>query len=217
MAVTAHGRPSGRQPRVVGTAIQASPAVLDLVECREHQDGHATARCSEPPADLDTVEARQDQVEDNEVVGVGGSPFEGVDPVVDHIDRMAIRDQRDPHGIRDIGLVFDAQDAHGSVSSSGWLACSDGSRLRQGPSPGVTPSSFRTNSQTSAADVGARARRVVVREDGRARLSDELYPDVVGEFLLAHLERQDPVARATAWLRSERSWRHHLAPLLEIG
>ena len=59
--------------------------------------------------------------------------------------------------------------------------------------------------------------RDIVREDGRACLSDELYPDVVGEILLAKLERKDPVARATAWLRSERSWRHYLAPLLEVG
>jgi hypothetical protein len=57
----------------------------------------------------------------------------------------------------------------------------------------------------------------LVREDGRPRLSDELYADVVGEILLARLERQDPVARARAWLRAERSWRHHLAPLLEGG
>jgi hypothetical protein len=57
----------------------------------------------------------------------------------------------------------------------------------------------------------------IVREDGRARLSDELYPDVVSEILLAKLERKDPVVRATAWLRSERSWRHHLAPLFEVG
>ena len=57
----------------------------------------------------------------------------------------------------------------------------------------------------------------LVREDGRARLSDELHPDVVGEILLAKMERQDPVARATAWLRAERSWRHHLAPLLEAA
>jgi hypothetical protein len=57
----------------------------------------------------------------------------------------------------------------------------------------------------------------IVREDGRASLSDELYADVVGEILLARLERQDPVARATAWLRAERSWRHHLAPLLEAA
>jgi hypothetical protein len=56
-----------------------------------------------------------------------------------------------------------------------------------------------------------------VREDHRARLTDELYPDVVSEILLARLERQDAMARATAWLRSERSWRNHLAPLLEVG
>ena len=55
----------------------------------------------------------------------------------------------------------------------------------------------------------------LVHEDRRVRLSDELYADVVGEILLARLERQDPVVRATAWLRAERSWRHHLAPLLE--
>jgi hypothetical protein len=55
----------------------------------------------------------------------------------------------------------------------------------------------------------------IVHEDRRTRLSDELYADIVGEILLARLERQDPVARATAWLRAERSWRHHLAPLLE--
>lgn len=57
----------------------------------------------------------------------------------------------------------------------------------------------------------------LVREDGRVLLSDELYPDVVSEILLAKLERKDPVAQATAWLRAERSWRHHLAPLLEVG
>ena len=57
----------------------------------------------------------------------------------------------------------------------------------------------------------------LVREDRSARLSDELYPDVVGEILLARLERKDPIARATAWLRAERSWRHHLAPLLEAA
>ena len=57
----------------------------------------------------------------------------------------------------------------------------------------------------------------LVHEDRRAWLSDELYPDVVGEILMAKLERQDPMARATAWLRAERSWRHHLAPLLEAA
>ena len=57
----------------------------------------------------------------------------------------------------------------------------------------------------------------LVHEDRRTRLSDELYPDVVSEILLAKLERKDPVARATAWLRAERSWRHHLAPLLEAA
>ena len=57
----------------------------------------------------------------------------------------------------------------------------------------------------------------LVREDRRTRLSDELYPDVVGEIVLARLERQDPVARASAWLRCERSWRHHGAPLLEAA
>ena len=57
----------------------------------------------------------------------------------------------------------------------------------------------------------------LVREDRRVRLSDELYPDVVSEILLAKLERKDPVAQAIAWLRAERSWRHHLAPLLEAA
>jgi hypothetical protein len=57
----------------------------------------------------------------------------------------------------------------------------------------------------------------IVREDRRVRLSDELYPDVVGELVLARVERRDPVAGATAWLRAERSWRHHTAPLLEVS
>ena len=57
----------------------------------------------------------------------------------------------------------------------------------------------------------------LVREDRRTRLSDELYPDVVSEILLARLEHKDPVKRATAWLRSERSWRNHVAPLLEAA
>jgi hypothetical protein len=57
----------------------------------------------------------------------------------------------------------------------------------------------------------------LVHEDRRARVSDELYPNVVSEILLAKMERQDPVERATAWLCAERSWRHHLAPLLEVG
>jgi hypothetical protein len=57
----------------------------------------------------------------------------------------------------------------------------------------------------------------LIREDRRVHLSDELHPDIVGELLLARLEHQDPIARAAAWLRTERSWRHHLAPLLEVG
>ena len=57
----------------------------------------------------------------------------------------------------------------------------------------------------------------LVHEDRRTRPSDELYHDVVGEILLAKLERKDPVLSATAWLRAERSWRHLLAPLLEVG
>jgi hypothetical protein len=57
----------------------------------------------------------------------------------------------------------------------------------------------------------------LVKEDRRSCLSDELYPDVVGELLLARLEHRDPVKRATGWLRRERSWRHHIAPLLEVG
>jgi hypothetical protein len=57
----------------------------------------------------------------------------------------------------------------------------------------------------------------LVREDRRVQLSDELYPDVVGEILVAKLERKDPVASATAWLQSERSWRNHVAPLLEVA
>jgi hypothetical protein len=73
----------------------------------------------------------------------------------------------------------------------------------------VAPDPLLAWAQELAADI--------VREDGRARLSDELYPDVVSEILLARLERQDPVARASAWLRAERSWRHHIAPLLEAA
>jgi len=73
----------------------------------------------------------------------------------------------------------------------------------------VAPHPLMTWAQELATDL--------VREDRRARLSDELYPDVVGEILLARMERQDPVARATAWLRAERSWRNHLAPLLDVA
>jgi hypothetical protein len=73
----------------------------------------------------------------------------------------------------------------------------------------VAPDPLLTWAQELATDL--------VREDRRARLSDDLYPDVMGEILLAKLERQDPVARATAWLRAERSWRHHLAPLLDVA
>ena len=88
-----------------------------------------------------------------------------------------------------------------------------------------SPKSHRTRVVAEPIEVGTHplitwAQEVatsLVREDGRFRLSDELYPDVVSEILLARLERKDPVARATAWLRAERSWRHHLAPLLEVG
>jgi hypothetical protein len=72
----------------------------------------------------------------------------------------------------------------------------------------VAPHPFVTWAQELAASL--------VREDRRAFLTDELYPDVVGEIILARLECQDPLARASAWLRAERSWRHHLAPLLEV-
>ena len=53
---------------VVGPGIETGDTVLDLVAGREHQHRHAVAIRAEPPADLETVHARHQHVEEH---GVG--------------------------------------------------------------------------------------------------------------------------------------------------
>ena len=79
------------------------------------------------------------------------------------------------------------------------------------PAEGLEP--FLTERARNLSDEGARANLAF----GLAQRGVEEGVQLYFEMTDAVFERKDPVARGTAWLRNERSWRHHLAPLLEAA
>ena len=95
---------------VVGAAVEAVDAVLGLGAGGQHQDRHVAVG-AQPAADLDAVEARQAEVEDDQVGDEAGGDVERLDPVGRGADLVALVAQRAAQDVGDLGVVLDEQDA----------------------------------------------------------------------------------------------------------
>ena len=97
---------------VVGAAVEAVDAVLGLGAGGQHQDRHVAVG-AQAAADLDPVEARQAEVEDDQVGDEAGGDVERVDAVGGGADLVALVAQRAAQDVGDLGVVLDEEDAAG--------------------------------------------------------------------------------------------------------
>jgi hypothetical protein len=112
-----HGRhPQHQLPRaerlghvVVGAQLEAENAIFLLAERGEHHDGQLGRLTAEPPADLQTTEAGQHQVEDHDVGGTPGHRLQRLLTVAGHLDQVARAVQVARHHVPHRHVVVDDQ------------------------------------------------------------------------------------------------------------
>jgi hypothetical protein len=74
---------------VVGAGIEALDARIDLAARRENEHRHRCSTPSQAPQDLETVDTRQSEIEDHQVIGLREKHVIGVGTVVHAVHRVA--------------------------------------------------------------------------------------------------------------------------------
>ena len=101
---------------VVGARLESAQDVVGVRTRRQQHDRDETARRPQPPHDLETVEARQHDVEQHDVEGVGADapvvekPLQGVLAVVLDVGREPLRLEIELQPGREMFFVFDDED-----------------------------------------------------------------------------------------------------------
>src|SRR4051812_23615763 len=95
---------------VVGAAVEAGHPVLGLSPCRQHQDRHV-AVAAQAPADLDSIEPGQAEIEHDEIGNEAGGDVESLGPVGGGADFVALVAERAAQDIGDVDVVLDDQDS----------------------------------------------------------------------------------------------------------
>ena len=98
---------------VVGPGIQSAYAVVHAVERREHEHGQARVARSQALQDLESAELRQRDVEDQQIELARIERRIGLAAVLGPVDRIARLPQRAAQRVREYGIVFGDQNAHG--------------------------------------------------------------------------------------------------------
>src|SRR4051812_36871968 len=103
---------------IVGAAVEAGDAVLGLGAGGQHQDRHV-AIAAQAPTDLDPVESRQAEVEDDEVGKEAGSDVERLGSVGGGADFVALVAERAAEHVGDVDVVLDDENAAASLFGFG--------------------------------------------------------------------------------------------------
>ena len=92
----------------------------------KHDDGHRRALLAQPADDLEAIDARQAEIEDDHVGGTAAHGLQRGLAILDLDDLMALRREAGPEEAPDRGLVIDHQHAqrragghHGAASAIG--------------------------------------------------------------------------------------------------
>ena len=119
---------------VVRAGVEAGDPVLDLVAGREHQDRNAVTAPAETPADLEAVDHRHQDVEDDRV-GLGLAvlqPRERLAAVGRELDLVPLELERALQRLANGAFVVDNQDSHSPI------VLAEAERLlREGPTYGL--------------------------------------------------------------------------------
>ena len=113
-----HGELERLDQVVVGAAVEAGDAVLDLAAGGEHQHRRPDERLAQAPAGLEAVDPGQHHVEHDRVEGRGGRHPEGVLSAGGDVNDGALLDQAASQQLGHLRLVLDDQHAHRGLRST---------------------------------------------------------------------------------------------------
>ena len=99
---------------IVGSEVQTLYAILQRVARSQHQNRNVGAAPPHPPQHLESVEPRQTDVENHEVVRLRGEHVIGIHAVRRVVDRVVGLAQRACEAVSQHGVVFYDQDPHAS-------------------------------------------------------------------------------------------------------
>ena len=175
---------------VVGAGIEAGHAVVDRVARGEHQDRRAVAGLAHAPADLEAVDVRHGDVEDDGVELLGGETVERLAAVLGERHVVALERQRALHRRAQRRLVIDHQDSHCRVQDTS-EAVRVGEEQRPATFSGAADAEYRSSRRVQPALRGtmtlsvdiprdpiapAAARRAIEGLSGT--VADDVMPDV---------------------------------------
>jgi hypothetical protein len=100
---------------VVGADVEALDARLERVARSEHEDRHVVAVLAQAAGDVDAVQPRQPEVEDDQVRQERMRLVERLDAVAGELDVVPVQPQRALQDVGDFLVVLDDEYSHGSV------------------------------------------------------------------------------------------------------
>jgi D-alanyl-D-alanine carboxypeptidase/D-alanyl-D-alanine-endopeptidase (penicillin-binding protein 4) len=103
---------------VVGAGVEPAHAVGHRVARGQHEDRRAVTGRAQPPAHLEAVDVRHQQVEHERVRGPVGQRLQRLGAVGGQLRVVALEPQRSIDGFAHRGLVVDDQDAHAVMVSA---------------------------------------------------------------------------------------------------
>ncbi len=98
---------------VVGAEVEAADRVLLRVARGEHEDRRAVAARAQAAADLEAVEVRHQDVEDDRVELAVREPLQRVEPVGGRRDAVPVELERGLDRLADVGVVVDDEEPAG--------------------------------------------------------------------------------------------------------
>src|SRR3954452_6979249 len=100
---------------VVGADVQALHARLQCVACGEHQDRRVVPVVAQATGDIEAVQPRQAEVEDDDVGQEGVGLVEAAHPIGGELDLIALQAQRALQDLGDLLVVFDDEHTDGTA------------------------------------------------------------------------------------------------------
>lgn len=107
------GEGEGFDEVIIGPGFEAVDTIADGITGGEHEDAGGGPGVAELGKDIETIFAGEQDIQDEEVVKIGGSEVEAVLSVIGVVHLEAFLAQAADEEASDLGIVFDEEDSHG--------------------------------------------------------------------------------------------------------
>ena len=111
------GQGKGLDQIVIGAFAQPVQTIIKRIAGGQHDDRRALAAGAQAAAELKAIHARQHDVEHDQVIAAGQRQVQAAGAVVGAIDDMPSRRQVVRDVGQNVGMVFDDEQAHGSLKA----------------------------------------------------------------------------------------------------